>query len=80
MKLYKLLDYTKIKQLKEDLMCEDITTTNTSITSHIIEIINTDKGIILEDNIRNAFIADLNWESSKIPRHFFYREIPAKSR
>lgn len=75
MRLYESLDYTKIKQLKEDLMSEDITTINTSISNQITEIINTDKGIIFEDNVRNAFMTDLNWEPSKIPRKFFYREI-----
>ena len=75
MRLYESLDNTKIKQLTEDLMSEEITTINTSISNQITEIINTDKGIILEDNVINAFMTDLNWEPSKIPRKFFYREI-----
>ena len=75
MRLYESLDNTKIKQLTEDLMSEEITTINTSISNQITEIINTDKGIILEDNVRNAFMTDLNGEPSKIPRKFFYREI-----
>ena len=67
----------EIIKLKADLMSRHSNSiSDTKFASDCaIQVINEEKGKILEDNIRQSLVEKLGWKQDDLPRKIYYREI-----